>query len=270
VRLTGRLPRQEFLALLADTDVIVLPSVWPENEPVSLLEAVASGTAQIATDLGGSAALVEHGRSGYLIAPGDPDALAEAMLRYIHAPSLAAAHGEHNRQRRELFDESRTISRLEALLDEPASADDGAMVVVCGAASLPPQAEALVRALHAHLQPGPVPRLLWHDWCGVEAWADARLLWLWDRHAHEALFAQALKRGIPVLAPRTDWAEGLARHYGGVVLYRTYLEAMAALRALLVMPDLRRQFADRAYGAADAAVAMAQRGAFDLRAEQAA
>ena len=273
VRLTGRLPRQEFLALLADTDVIVLPSVWPENEPVSLLEAIASGTAQIATDLGGSAALVEHGRGGYLIAPGDPDALAEAMLRYIHAPSLAAAHGDYNRSRRDLFDESRTISRLEDLLDEPApaaSASDAAMVVVCGAASLPPQVEALVRELHAHLPPGPVPRLLWHDWCGAEAWADARLLWLWDRHAHEALFAQALKRGIPVLAPHTGWAEGLARHYGGVILYRTYLEAMAALRALLAMPDLRREFAARACGAADASVAMAPRGAFDLRAEQAA
>ena len=274
VRLTGRLPRQEFLALLADTDVIVLPSVWPENEPVSLLEAIASGTAQIATDLGGSAALIEHGRSGYLIAPGDPDALAGAMLRYILDPSLATAHGSHNLSRRDAFDESRTISRLEELLDAPtpaAPADDAAPVVVCGgAASPPPQAEALVRELHAHLPPGPVPRLLWHDWCGAEAWADARLLWLWDRHAHEALFAQALKRGIPVLAPHTGWAEGLARHYGGVILYRTYLEAMAALRALLAMPDLRRAFAARAYGAADASVAMAPRGAFDLRADRAA
>jgi glycosyltransferase involved in cell wall biosynthesis len=49
----GRVTRDRIIAELASTDVLVLPSRWPENEPVVLLEAIAAGVAQLATDVGG-------------------------------------------------------------------------------------------------------------------------------------------------------------------------------------------------------------------------
>jgi glycosyltransferase involved in cell wall biosynthesis len=273
VSLRDRMPRADVLALLPETDVAVLPSIWPENEPVSLLEAIASGTAQIATRVGGSESLVDDELGGYLVAPGDAAALAEAMRRYVVNPNLAITHGIHNRRKRGDFDEAVTISRLEAIFAADLTAPSktaSAPVVICGAGSPPGEAHALARSLHAHLLPGTPPRLIWHSWADAAAWNDAALLWFWDRRVDEALFNQALSHGVPILAPSTDWGEGVARHYGGVVLYRTYLEAMAALRALLGVPGLRGEFSRRAWAAAAAAASLAPRAAFDLRAESAA
>jgi len=49
-----------------DTDVFILPSIWPENQPVTITEAMASKTPVIASDIGGNAELVEDGVTGFL------------------------------------------------------------------------------------------------------------------------------------------------------------------------------------------------------------
>ena len=66
VTLLGKVARSELIAHLERADVVMLTSVWPENEPVSLLEGVASGAALIASGVGGTAAIVDHGINGLL------------------------------------------------------------------------------------------------------------------------------------------------------------------------------------------------------------
>ena len=61
----GYVDHAELLKSLSDYDVVILPSIWPENQSTVLLEAMASGAAQIATALGGNAELVEHGAVSY-------------------------------------------------------------------------------------------------------------------------------------------------------------------------------------------------------------
>ena len=273
VRLVGRLPRPQLLALLRRTDVSVLPSVWPENEPVSILEATASGTAQIATRIGGNIELVEDKRTGFLVTPGDPAALAAAMRAYISTPGLARRHGECNRERRQRLDEKHTIDRLEEILaasgktpQHPATREP---VIVCGSGWPPQPVADLVNHVHEHLLPGPIARFVWHRWADNSLWKHVALLWLWDRHPEEGLVLSALGRGAPVLAPRCNWTEGLARHYDSVILYDTYLEALAAIRGLLSLPSLRNEFARRSRAASGAAIALAPGGAFHLPSEAA-
>jgi glycosyltransferase involved in cell wall biosynthesis len=267
VTLVGRLPRAELLALFTKTDVAILASIWPENEPVSMLEAIASGTAQIATRIGGSVDLVDDMRSGFLVTAGSVTELAEAMRRYIFNPALAAHHGAYNRGRRVKFDESITIDNVEAVLcmeQSAASSESPEPVIVCGTGWPPQEANTLITHLHEHLYPGPKPRLIWREWADSSVWKDATLLWLWDGHPEEWLVNTALRRGIPVLAPKSYWSEGLARHYGAVILYETYLEALAAMRVLLSVPALRNEFAWRSHAAASAATALAPLSAFTL------
>jgi len=274
VRCVGRLPQSGLLDLLRASNVSVLTSVWPENEPVTMLEAIASGTAQIATRIGGNVALVEHMRSGFLVMPGDPAELADAMRRYILDPTLATQHGARNRERRTEFDEKRTIDKIEEILTPlhndkvlPTSREP---VVICGTGIPPQQVAILIEHLHDHLLPGITPRFIWHEWAAESAvWNDAALVWLWDRHCSHSLFNTALRRGVPVLAPITDWAEGLARHYGGVIPYRTYLEALAILRNLLSIPKLRTEFSWRARAGSTASTSLAPASAFTLRSEAA-
>lgn len=87
---------------LRSLDVFVLPSRW-EAFPISVLEALACGVPQVATDVGGTAEAVVEGETGLLVPPEDPRALADAIVALLDAPerraSMAAAsrarHAEH-------------------------------------------------------------------------------------------------------------------------------------------------------------------------------
>ena len=271
VRFVGRVPRGELLALLSGTDVLVLASIWPENEPVTLLEAIASGTAQIATRIGGSVELVDDMKSGLLVAPGDSADLAAAMRRYIDDPSLAAEHGAYNRNRRQEFDETKTIDKLEQIVaDKQRAAVAGTRkecLVICGTGWPALGVGALTSHFHQHLHGLATPRFIWWEWADSRSWQNAALLWLWYRRPEERLVKMALRYGVPILTPANQWAEGLARHYGGLVLYRTYLEALAAIRVLLSVPDLRTEFAWRSRAASAAATMFAPVAAFNLLSE---
>jgi glycosyltransferase involved in cell wall biosynthesis len=60
-----------------------------DNMPVSVLEAFASGTPVISTCPEGMRYLIEHGRTGLLSEPGDPEALAQNAIRVLQDPQLA-------------------------------------------------------------------------------------------------------------------------------------------------------------------------------------
>ena len=77
-----------------ETDVQILASVWPENQPVSITESMACHTPVIATRLGGSPELVRDNLTGYLVDPGSPASLAEAMCRFLDFPLDICAFGE--------------------------------------------------------------------------------------------------------------------------------------------------------------------------------
>lgn len=77
---TGFIDQQEMI--YADTDLLVLTS---DNEglPVAVIEAMASGRPVVATRVGGVPELVEEGVTGYTVPPGDPDKLAQAILKAL-------------------------------------------------------------------------------------------------------------------------------------------------------------------------------------------
>ncbi|MCU0906553.1 MAG: glycosyltransferase family 4 protein [Rhodobacteraceae bacterium] len=88
--------QSEVAAALADHDAFVLPS-FAEGVPVVLMEAMASRRPVIATRVGGVAELVADGRSGLLVAPGDAQALAQAILQLVDDADLRARMGAAGR-----------------------------------------------------------------------------------------------------------------------------------------------------------------------------
>jgi glycosyltransferase involved in cell wall biosynthesis len=88
--------RTDARALMGAADVVVMPS-RSEGLPLSALEALASGTPLVATDVRGLRELVVDGQDALLV-PEDADALADALRRVLDDPSLARRLGEAGRQ----------------------------------------------------------------------------------------------------------------------------------------------------------------------------
>ena len=77
VELTGF--RDDVAALMRAMDVVVLPSLFHESLPMSLIEAMALGRPCVASRVGGTAEIVDDGRTGLLVPPGDARALRAAI-----------------------------------------------------------------------------------------------------------------------------------------------------------------------------------------------
>lgn len=98
VRFVGAVP--DVWPILASADVFALAS---KVEPlgIAVLEAMAAGLPTVTTDVGGLPEIVVDGQSGLLVAPGDVDALANALTRLLLADDRAASMGEAGRRRAE-------------------------------------------------------------------------------------------------------------------------------------------------------------------------
>jgi len=83
VRLLGSLAHGEMRALYDLADVVVQPAVWPEPFSRVPLEAAAAGKPVVATRVGGMAEAVEDRRTGLLVEPSDPAALAQGIAELL-------------------------------------------------------------------------------------------------------------------------------------------------------------------------------------------
>lgn len=94
-RITGWANLQGELELLKKVSTVILPS-YAEALPVCLIEGMAAGKVIISTPVGGIPELVENGKNGYLVRPGDPQALADAMRLVMEQPGKDAEMGAVN------------------------------------------------------------------------------------------------------------------------------------------------------------------------------
>jgi alpha-maltose-1-phosphate synthase len=94
----ARLPNRAVIQLLTHATVFACPSLY---EPLGIvnLEAMACGTAVVASRVGGIPEVVVDGDTGLLVPPGDPAALADALNVLVHDPDLAVAMGSRGRKR---------------------------------------------------------------------------------------------------------------------------------------------------------------------------
>ena len=109
--------RDDVPELLRAMDIFVLPSL-AEGISNTILEAMASGLPVVATDVGGNSELVAAGKTGILVPRADPDAMAEAIRRYVDDPSLRREDGARGRKRCETeFSIDAMVERYATLYD---------------------------------------------------------------------------------------------------------------------------------------------------------
>ena len=110
---------------LAAADGLILPSLW-EGMPNVVLEAMAARLPVIATAVEGTSELVRAGETGWLVPPGDPAALAEAITDFLADPQRNRRFGAAGRERvAQLFTYDRMVHSYEQLWLESLSTSKG-------------------------------------------------------------------------------------------------------------------------------------------------
>lgn len=84
--------------LLAGMDAVIVPSIY-DVHPLVAVEAMACGRPVVASAVGGLTETVVDGKSGFLVPPARPAALADAINRLLSSPDLRAAMGAEARRR---------------------------------------------------------------------------------------------------------------------------------------------------------------------------
>lgn len=92
----GSVPLSGMSALYGASDIVCVPSLWPEACPLVILEAMAAGRPVVASDCGGIPELVTNA-TGLLVTPGDVEALEGALGRMVDEPALRRSLGDAGR-----------------------------------------------------------------------------------------------------------------------------------------------------------------------------
>ncbi|QSZ67341.1 glycosyltransferase family 1 protein [Methanofollis aquaemaris] len=133
VSFLGTISHDEIPEILTSTTIFVNPS-YSEGLPTSVIEACAAGCAVVATDVGGTREIITDGKNGFLVRPGDREALVKRITFLIEHPEIARGLGASaQRSVRERFSwdviRGRWSHEIETLvrsvLDRGALAQDG-------------------------------------------------------------------------------------------------------------------------------------------------
>ena len=117
--------RDDVPELLAAADLFVLPS-RSEAFPNGAIEAMAAGLPVVASDVGGLRDLIEHGRTGVLVPPADPDALGAAIGALVARPERARAIGDAARAEiRRRYSFERMVDAFDSLYQSALEASHG-------------------------------------------------------------------------------------------------------------------------------------------------
>ncbi len=108
----GPFPHEQLSPVFAGLDILVVPSLWYENNPRVIQEAFASGMPVIASDVGGISEYVQHGVNGLLFRRGDSVDLAGQIRRIVDDPREIARLGANLPAVKNIHDEVEEIESV--------------------------------------------------------------------------------------------------------------------------------------------------------------
>jgi phosphatidylinositol alpha-mannosyltransferase len=114
VEFLGRVSDEEKAQLFRTADVYVSPATGGESFGIVLLEAMAAGTAIVASDIHGYKGVVRRGREGLLVPPRAPKAIAAAVAQLLRDDELRGEIGAAGQARAQDYSWERVTARVDA------------------------------------------------------------------------------------------------------------------------------------------------------------
>ena len=112
IELAGGYNNKDAGRILANIDVLVVPSLWLENAPLVIQEAFLSKTLVIASRIGGIPELINDGVNGLLFNPGDAHNLQEKMQNIVNNPDIIEKFKEKMPEVKSIGDNGREMEEL--------------------------------------------------------------------------------------------------------------------------------------------------------------
>lgn len=260
VKLWGRVEHAQIEAVYQVTDVLLTTSIWPENEPVTILEAKAAGRAILASALGGNLNLVEDGVSGCLFESGNATMLADKMVEMAIDRPRTEAMGQAAYEQVAADTLENYVQTIAAVYDGADSLGDPNAIVLCSGHYVSLDcARAIVefdKAVESDYPNGGTAshrdRFILRDWLSPDDWANVKLLWVVDDGGNQHEVLEALQHGVPLLVPEHNQSlVELCRAGQCGLFYADELEAEGCLRYLKSNPSLLAALGQNAKRAAE-------------------
>jgi glycosyltransferase involved in cell wall biosynthesis len=106
--------REEVPRLMASADILVVPSIWPDPNPLVVKEGLAAGLAVVCSDIGGIPEILQDGK--WLFPPGDSRALSDKLRVLICNTIVTRGLGADNRVHVQKFSWDNQFERLTRIL----------------------------------------------------------------------------------------------------------------------------------------------------------
>ena len=118
VTFAGQLPAEAVRRRMLDAQFLVMPSIWYEGFPMTIVEAYAAGLPVLASRIGSLAEIVEDGRTGRHFAAGDSTDLSRIVNELAVRPETVSDYGRAARQAYEnRYSPAQGLATLEAIYD---------------------------------------------------------------------------------------------------------------------------------------------------------
>lgn len=119
VRFVGHVSRAKIDALMGQAACLVMPSIWFEGFPMTLVESFSNGLPVIGSRLGALEEVIEHGETGLLVTPGEVGELTARVREAFEQESLLDRMGRAARQRYlDRYSPDANLPRLERIYEE--------------------------------------------------------------------------------------------------------------------------------------------------------
>jgi glycosyltransferase involved in cell wall biosynthesis len=198
----GKVQNRHIKKVYEKTDVLILPSIWPENQPVSITEAMACGLPVIAARVGGIPELVDDGKTGYLFEAGNPKDLAHKMSVFLTDASKITQFGRNGFMKIAAYNIETQVDRIvEYYFNSNAGAGvpDDKNVIACIGNQIQPECVAGFNRFVKNSENE--CKLVLGEWLDGVGLENARLLWVLDKNVEPKTVGIGLKNKLPLLFP---------------------------------------------------------------------
>jgi glycosyltransferase involved in cell wall biosynthesis len=122
-RFLGQRPQLEVANQMVNSDMLCIPSIWLENSPGVVIQALGLGLPIIGSNKGGIPEYVQHEQNGLLVSPGDLAAWENALERVLENPACLREWRSYAIEHSDQFDQDHIGQQIVTLMRETIGSD---------------------------------------------------------------------------------------------------------------------------------------------------